>query len=335
MMPLALEVIGIGAWSSAHADWAALQRALAGDVTTHAATTAAVAPAVASTLAAAADATSMIAVGADAASTDATMARAPTAQWLTTSTIARMDRGVRPVPTILPAAERRRMPDGVAVAIHVAHEAVVAAGAHVDPTTLASVFASAHGDLAIVDYLCTTLASDPAALSPTRFHLSVHNAAAGYWSIAAHDRAPTSAIAAGDDSFALGLLEAATVAVAEARPVLLVAFDTPATGVLSAAVRNSALFGFAVIVRPAGADAGVAMSRVAGRPTDRANLRLSIGVDAATSPVPQPRRLGELAMSSPAAKGLAFAELLAAGADATVRYPIGSGTTLTVRVKGR
>ncbi len=156
----------------------------------------------------------------------------------------------RPAAALLPPAERRRAPVGVAAALEVAREAVAMAGSQIDTTSIASVFASAHGDLAIVDYLCETLATDPLALSPTRFHLSVHNAAAGYWSIATHDPAATNAIAAGDDSVALGLVEAATLAVAEHRPVLLVAFDTPAVGLLSHAVANTALFGFALVVRP-------------------------------------------------------------------------------------
>ena len=34
------------------------------------------------------------------------------------------------------------------------------------------------------------LAADPRELSPTRFHNSVHNAPAGYWTVAAHCHAP-------------------------------------------------------------------------------------------------------------------------------------------------
>src|SRR3546814_16767116 len=52
-----------------------------------------------------------------------------------------------------------------------------------DPASLPSVFASTHGDLPIMDYMCATLASEPRTISPTKFHNSVHNAAAGYWTI--------------------------------------------------------------------------------------------------------------------------------------------------------
>ena len=62
-----------------------------------------------------------------------------------------------------------------------------------DPATLPSVFTSAHGDLAVNDYMCATLATQPTAISPTRFHNSVHNAAAGYWTIATGCHAASSA----------------------------------------------------------------------------------------------------------------------------------------------
>ena len=114
----------------------------------------------------------------------------------------------RPAVALLPAAERRRVPAGVAVALEVAREAVAAA--EIDAAVLPSVFASAYGDLAIVDYLCRTLAEDANSLSPTQFHHSVHNAAAGYWTIATGCTAPATAVSAGDESVAAGLLEAAT-----------------------------------------------------------------------------------------------------------------------------
>lgn len=228
----------------------------------------------------------------------------------------------RPQPSLLPPAERRRAPDGVAVALAVAAEAATAAAAHgIDRTTLATVFASARGDLAIVDYLCTTLAADPAALSPTKFHLSVHNAASGYWSIAAADTAPSTAIAGGDDSFALGLLEAAAIAASEARPVLLIAFDTKATGLLAHAAPNDALFGFACVVAPSIA------------PT----LTIALEPGDVAMPDPASATLRALAASSPAARAVVLAEALASAArdDATIRYPLGPRSTLSVTVRGR
>src|SRR6478736_7397664 len=128
----------------------------------------------------------------------------------------------RPAPEILAPAERRRAPDTVALALEVAAAAVRESG--LDAATLPSIFTSAHGDLAVNDYMCTTLASQPTLISPTKFHNSVHNAAAGYWTIATGCHEASSALSAFDARFAAGLLEAATQCAADDRPVLLVAF---------------------------------------------------------------------------------------------------------------
>jgi hypothetical protein len=85
------------------------------------------------------------------------------------------------------------------------------------------VFTSAHGDLAIVDALCRTLAHNPLLLSPMRFHHSVHNAASGYWAIGCRSHEASTAVAAGAHSWAAGLLEALTQTAADERAVLLVA----------------------------------------------------------------------------------------------------------------
>ncbi len=154
----------------------------------------------------------------------------------------------RPSPALLAANERRRAPDGVLVALEVAAAAVAMTGR--DAATLPSVFTSAHGDLAVVDALCTTLASDPTLLSPTRFHHSVHNAASGYWAMATGCHAPSSAVAGFEASFALGLLEAATQAATEGTPMLLAGFDTDARGALASVTRSRGLLGVALVLAP-------------------------------------------------------------------------------------
>jgi hypothetical protein len=154
----------------------------------------------------------------------------------------------RPSPLLLPANERRRAPDGVLVALEVAAAAVAMSDR--SAATLPSVFTSAHGDLAIVDGLCSALASDPTLLSPTRFHHSVHNAASGYWAMATGCHAASSAVAGFEASFALGLLEAATQAVTEDTPVLLVGFDTDARGALASVTRSRGLLGVALVLAP-------------------------------------------------------------------------------------
>jgi hypothetical protein len=152
----------------------------------------------------------------------------------------------RPSPELLAPNERRRAPDSVAVALEAALAACRAAG--VDPATLPSVFASTYGDLDITDYICTTLATDAHALSPTRFHNSVHNAAAGYWTIGAGCNAPATAISSHDATFAQGLVEAMAQLAAGAPQVLLVAYDGPAGGPVGGVSPSAGLLGGALVL---------------------------------------------------------------------------------------
>ena len=76
-------------------------------------------------------------------------------------------------------------------------------------------FASTDGDLAISDYMSETLARTPTLISPIRFHNSVHNAAAGYWTIGTGCMQPYTALTAHEDTFGEGLLEALTQAECE------------------------------------------------------------------------------------------------------------------------
>ena len=131
---------------------------------------------------------------------------------------------VLPPPQLLPPAERRRAVPIVKLALAAGQQACEASGLAM--AELASVFSSSDGDGGNCHHLCETLASDDRMISPTRFHNSVHNAAAGYWSIAAGATPTSNAMCGADGSFAAGLLEAVVQVVAEERPVLLVAYET-------------------------------------------------------------------------------------------------------------
>ncbi len=152
----------------------------------------------------------------------------------------------KPSPQLLAPNERRRAPDSVALALEVAQAACAMAGC--DPATLASVFASMHGDLAITDYICETLATAPESASPTKFHNSVHNAAAGYWTIGTGCMAATTAISAYDCTFAQGLLEAVVQSQASNAPVLLVAYDAQSSGPVDAISHSEGLLAAALVV---------------------------------------------------------------------------------------
>jgi hypothetical protein len=105
------------------------------------------------------------------------------------------------------------------------------------------------------------LAEDPRLLSPTRFHNSVHNAAAGYWTIAAGCTAAYTALSAGRCTFAEGLLEALVEAECSGAPVLYVAYDIEARGALASMAPSSGVLGAALVLGPPASPAARAMLR--------------------------------------------------------------------------
>jgi len=170
-------------------------------------------------------------------------------------------RAARPAPSILPPNERRRAPDSVAIALEVANQACADAGA--EPRSLPSVFASTHGDLPVTDYMCETLAHAPTLLSPTRFHNSVHNAPAGYWSIGTGCLERYNALSAGRATFGEGLLEALVEAAADRERILFVAYDVEARGPLGTMAESTGLVAMALVLSPA--DSGRARARLGWR----------------------------------------------------------------------
>lgn len=124
----------------------------------------------------------------------------------------------------LPPAERRRVGAVVKLVLAVGQEAAAAAGQ--DPARLATVFTASGGDGEICHEICQMLATGDRQISPTRFHNSVHNAPAGYWSIATGAMAASTSLCAFDGSFGAGLLEALCQIHVTRQPVLLIAYDT-------------------------------------------------------------------------------------------------------------
>ncbi|MEO8804237.1 MAG: beta-ketoacyl synthase chain length factor [Rudaea sp.] len=164
-----------------------------------------------------------------------------------------IDQATRPAATILPPNERRRAPEAVLLALEAAQQAC--AMAQRDPTDLPNVFASAYGDLVINDYMCSTLATAPLDISPTRFHNSVHNAPAGYWAIAAKCMRASTAMSAGAATFGAGLLEATLLALDTQGAVLYVASDVAAVGPLKDAISSRTAFAVAFVLAPPSANA--------------------------------------------------------------------------------
>jgi hypothetical protein len=153
----------------------------------------------------------------------------------------------RPAPALLPQNERRRAPDTVAIALEVAASACAAAGCA--PAELPSVFASTYGDLVMSDAMCEQLARNPLETSPTKFHHSVHNAAAGYWAIATGCLEPYTAIAALGESFGTGLLTACVQTLERSR-VLFVAYDIEGRGPIATMAKSRGMLGGALVLAP-------------------------------------------------------------------------------------
>lgn len=203
-----------------------------------------------------------------------------------------------PAAAILPPAERRRAPASVRLALEVAQQAVVASGRK--PATLPCVFASSHGDQATTDYMCATLAREPLELSPTRFHNSVHNAPAGYWTIAVGCRAASSAVSAGRASFGAGLLEAGSQVLGNGEAVLLACADTVGTGPMSEVTGCREAFGCALVLAP--------------EPGTRTLARIDLQLTPALPDPPLPEPLASWRANNPSAPALALLAALAQGA---------------------
>lgn len=201
-------------------------------------------------------------------------------------------------PTALPPAERRRASRLIKTALGVGLEAVTMAGA--DAKMLATVFTSSSGDGHNCHALCETLASDDRQVSPTRFHNSVHNAAAGYWGIATGAMTPSQVLCAYDASFAAGLLEALVQVATEKVPVLLISYDAeyPEPMHSKRPVPDAAGVGLLLSPRCGGAS----LARIAARLDETAPTAMADGA------------LESLRSAIPAMRGLPLLELIAHGA---------------------
>lgn len=153
-----------------------------------------------------------------------------------------------PKPEIIPANERRRAPLPVKLAVESSWQATQDAG--IDPKELSCVFVSGLGDTQLTDYMCKVLATDEKQLSPTKFHNSVHNAAAGYWTISTSCMKAANSVAGYNQSVSLTLLEGITQCIADKSPLLLTFFDAPVSLVLKSLLKNEASFSFSIVIAP-------------------------------------------------------------------------------------
>jgi hypothetical protein len=222
-----------------------------------------------------------------------------------------------PSPQTIPAREMRRAPLPVKIAIEVIEQAC--AMASIETGRVATVFSSAMGDNAITDYICRALSAPEKFLSPTKFHNSVHNAASGYWSIAAGNRSPSGYVGAFEDSFSIAALEAATLCVAEARPVVLAIYDVPTMGPLTDICTIQHSFGAAFVLE-------------AGTRSDTWPIEISCREGAVERQRLRSHQLQKLCDENPAAQALALLEAIASSEPALLRWPTGNATHLEMRL---
>lgn len=230
-----------------------------------------------------------------------------------------LDASLKPAPSLFATTERRRMPDSVLLALEVATQACAASKRN--PCELPSIFTCTYGDLAITDYMCSTLVSAPAQLSPTKFHNSVHNAAAGYWGIASGSTTATTALCAGAYSFGAGLLEAAMQLLAEDHAVLLVAYDIASPPMLSQVASSKDLFGTALVL--------------ASRPGPHSVAKIELALDydtPATVAMFSNSMLQQLYTSNPMARCLPLFETLAGTQSRTVILAAGPELILHMEI---
>src|SRR5450830_675913 len=223
---------------------------------------------------------------------------------------------VLPSPALLPAAERRRSCAIVKLTLATGLEAIAAAG--LDAASLPSVFSASGGDGENCHIICEMLASDDRQISPTRFHNSVHNVAAGYWSIATGAMASSSVLCAFDASFGAGLLDALTQVVVDEAPCILMASDTPYPEPMYSNRSIPDNFGIALVLAPQASPQAIA------------KITVSISHDEADKL--DDAALEAMRVAIPAARGLPLLQLIAQQKNGRVVLDYLDNTRLAIEV---
>jgi Beta-ketoacyl synthase, N-terminal domain len=227
-----------------------------------------------------------------------------------------------PAPTVLaatdllPAGDRRRASVPVKLALAAGNEAFRNAAR--DPAATPCVFASSSADPEILHRICDVLTTPEREVSPTTFMNSVHNAAAGYWSIAMKCREPLTSLCAYDGSFAAGLLEAAAAVAADERPVGLIAYDQPYPQPIHSC-------------RPLEGNFAVALLLGCTR-NERTAAAIEVELTASTPTLLSEPALERLRAYNPAARSLPLLAAIAAGGMRDVVLPYLEDRQLAVRV---
>ena len=223
---------------------------------------------------------------------------------------------ILPSPAILPAAERRRSGAIVKLTLATGLEAIAAAG--LDAGNLPSVFSASGGDGENCHAICEMLASDDRQISPTRFHNSVHNAAAGYWSIATGAMSTSSVLCAFDASFGAGLLETITQVMVDNTRSVLLACDTAYPEPLYGARPIPDALGIAFVLAP--------------QRSAQALAQISVSLTEASADRLDDAGLESLRNAIPAARGLPLLRAIALHKNKHIVLDYLDGTRLAVDI---
>lgn len=220
-------------------------------------------------------------------------------------------------PDMLKPNERRRLSNTIKLALQAIHDGL---GARSLENDLATVFTSSEGDMEIVDKICRALDTTDRPVSPTHFHNSVHNAPAGYASIAAGSRNSSTSIAALNGSFASGLLEAMVQTCTEQQPVMLVAYDYPVPFPLSDPIPITLPFATSLLL---------SVDPATGDNLARLDLQLQ---DAGEESRLEDAALEQLRLNNPAARSLPLLQALATSTQRQLILPYLPELKLAVRI---
>jgi hypothetical protein len=221
---------------------------------------------------------------------------------------------------IIPPNERRRAPLPVKLAVESSWQATQSAD--IDPKHLACVFVSGLGDTQLTDYMCKVLATELKQLSPTKFHNSVHNAAAGYWTISTGCMKAANSVAGFKNSVSLALLEAVIQCVHENTPILITFYDVPIAQIQQPLFPNANEHPLSVslIIEP--------LQDNSISPT----LELAVINETTVWPTLNVGILQNDYEKNPTAKIFALLKMLAEAKTNTIRLPLSTGTSVQLSI---
>lgn len=225
-----------------------------------------------------------------------------------------------PKPQVIPANERRRAPLPVRLAVESSWQATQEID--LDPNELTCVFVSGLGDTDLTDYMCKVLASENKELSPTKFHNSVHNAPAGYWTISTKSMGAANSIAGFEQSVSLTLMEALIQCEVEKTPILVTLYDAPVSTVLRPLLENEEPFALSLVIVPQDHKAnGIALRGKVNSGGDTSWPKLNSSNTF----------LQSLYQTNPSAKILSLVEMIANqnSCDMSITMPLSSGSSIT------